>query len=137
MASIFIKTKGETDIIDITDLVEEELEKKQVKKNGIVSLFVVGSTASLTTIEADDNLYQDLRELLEKIAPYKAPYKHHQTWGDDNGAAHLRASLIGPSLIVPVKDGKLKLGTWQRIVLIDFDTRPRQREILVNFFEEK
>jgi secondary thiamine-phosphate synthase enzyme len=137
MVSIFIKTKGETDIIDITDLVEKELEKKQIKKDGIVSLFVVGSTASLTTIESDENLYQDLSALFEEIAPYKAPYKHHQTWGDDNGGAHLRASLIGPSLVVPVKDGKLKLGTWQRIVLIDFDTRPRQREILVNFFEEK
>jgi secondary thiamine-phosphate synthase enzyme len=137
MASIFIKTKGETDIIDITDLVGKELEKKQVKKDGVASLFVVGSTASLTTTESDENLYQDLRDLLEKIAPYKAPYKHHQTWGDDNGGAHLRASLIGPSLVIPVKDGKLKLGIWQRIVLIDFDTRPRQREVLVNFFEEK
>ncbi len=130
MKTITVNTKGLTDIIDITSLVQKELEKEKIK-DGLVHLFVIGSTASLTTIEDDENLFADFKEMLEKIAPYKKDYLHHQTWGDDNGAAHLRASLLGPSLTIPVVNGKLFLGTWQRIVLVDFDTRPREREIIV------
>ena len=107
--------------------------KREKFENGVVNLFIIGSTASVTTSEADENLYQDLKEVLEKIAPYKKDWRHHQTWGDDNGASHLRASLIGPSLTVPVVNGKLFLGSWQRIVLIDFDTKPRRREIVFTF----
>lgn len=135
MRTFSVKTKGFTEIINITSFVRKEVEREKIDE-GIVFLFVLGSTAALTTIEDDENLYRDLKEMLEKIAPYKRDYYHHQTWGDDNGASHLRASLFGPSLIVPVKNNKLYLGTWQRIVLIDFDTAPREREIVIDFFKK-
>jgi secondary thiamine-phosphate synthase enzyme len=135
MEVLHFKTKGLTDIVDITDEVQKVINKKNFSQ-GVVYLFVLGSTAALTTIEADDNLYQDLKELLEKIIPYQKNYHHHKTWGDDNGASHLRASLFGPSLSVPVKSGKLFLGAWQRIVLIDFDTREREREIILSLTTE-
>lgn len=136
MKILQVKTKGFTDIIDITSLVQKEVEKEKIRE-GIVFLFVLGSTAALTTMEDDENLYRDLKEMLEKISPYKKNYYHHDTWGDDNGASHLRASLIGPHLVLPVKNEKLYLGTWQRVVLIDFDTREREREILFEFFNKK
>lgn len=123
-------TKGLTDVIDITHDVEKHLEKN---KSGIVNVFVKGSTASIAVIEGDPNLYEDMRESLEIFAPYKKDWKHHQTWeGDDNGASHLRATIYGPSETIPFQDGKLVLGTWQRVVLIDFDTRPRTREVVVS-----
>ncbi|MBM3282914.1 YjbQ family protein [Candidatus Gottesmanbacteria bacterium] len=131
MIQFYIKTKGDTDIIDITNKVSEIVSQEKVSA-GVVNVFVKGSTAVLTTIEADENLYNDLREVLEKIIPVKKDWRHHQTWGDDNGGSHLRAAFFGPSLTVPVTDGKLILGTWQKIVLIDFDTTPRQREITVS-----
>lgn len=131
MQLIRVKTNGRTDIVDITSQIQQEIKKHQFK-TGVIHLFVIGSTAALTTIESDDNLYEDLKDLLEKIIPYQKKWRHHQTWGDDNGAAHLRASLIGPSLSIPVVNNKLYLGTWQRIVLIDFDTKPRQREIIIS-----
>lgn len=136
MRVIGVKTKGFTDIIDITSSVQKEVKKEKIKE-GIVFLFVLGSTASLTTIEDDENLYRDLKEMLEKIAPYQKDYYHHQTWGDDNGASHLRASLFNPSLAIPIKNKKLYLGTWQRVVLIDFDTREREREIIIEFFNRQ
>lgn len=126
-----VQTKGYTDIIDITDKVEEVVGKEKVKE-GIVIVFVKGSTAAITTIEADKNLYEDLREVLEQIIPIKNDWKHHQTWNDDNGGSHLRASLFGPSLSLPIIEGRLALGRWQKIVLIDFDTSPRQREVIVS-----
>jgi secondary thiamine-phosphate synthase enzyme len=132
MKTIHIKTKGWTDIVDITPQVQKEIEKEKIN-NGLVHLFLIGSTASLTTIEDDENLFVDLKEILEKIAPYKKDWQHHKTWGDDNGAAHLRASFFGPSLTIPVVNGKLFLGTWQRIVLVDFDTQPREREVVISF----
>lgn len=125
------QTRGNTDIVDITDQVIKTVEKNKIR-NGIVSLFVKGSTVSLTTIEADENLYQDLKEVLDKLIPMDGSWKHHRTWGDDNGGSHLRASLIGPSLTIPIRDGKLILGTWQKIVLIDFDTCERQREVYIS-----
>ncbi len=134
MKIVQLKTKGWTDIIDITDQIQAEI-KTQHWQTGVVNLFVVGSTAALTTIEGDKNLYDDLKETLEKIAPYQKNWQHHQTWGDDNGAAHLRASLIGPSLTIPIINGRLFLGTWQRIVLIDFDTRPRNRDLVLSFIK--
>ena len=136
MRSFTVKTKGFTDIVDITGEVLQ-LAAKEDWENGTIHLFVLGSTAALTTIENDPNLFEDLKEVLEEIAPYRKNWKHHQTWGDDNGAAHIRASLFGPSLSVPVVNGKLYLGTWQKIVLIDFDTRPREREILLSFSKEE
>lgn len=128
---IELSTKGHTDIIDITDSVRKEVESSSVKE-GVVNLFVVGSTAGLTTIEYEPGLVKhDLKEFFEKIAPYNADYKHHETWHDDNGASHVRASLLKPDLSVPVVDGSLILGTWQQIVLVDFDTRPRERKIVM------
>lgn len=127
---ITLPTKGRNDIVDITDLVQEEVRRAGVS-DGAVVLFCVGSTAGLTTVEFEPGLVRDLKELFETLAPYGRDYSHHATWNDDNGASHLRASLLGPSLTVPVSQGRLVLGTWQQIVLIDFDTRPRQRTVAV------
>lgn len=129
------QTKGNTDIIDITDRVSEVVEKEKIK-DGIVNIFIKGSTAAVTTIETDENLYEDLREVLEEIIPMKKEWQHHQTWGDDNGGAHLRAAIFGPSISIPIINGKLSLGTWQKIVLLDFDTSPRQREVIVSCFSK-
>ncbi len=135
MKTLRITTQGWSDIIDITELIQKEVKKEKFE-TGLICLFVLGSTASLTTIEADENLYQDLKEFLERIIPYQKNYHHHQTWGDDNGAAHLRATLFGPSLTIPIKNGRLYLGIWQRVVLLDFDTRGREREIVISFIKE-
>lgn len=129
MKTFSVKTKGLTDIIDITDQIEKDLPQKE----GVMTAFVKGSTASISVIEADPNLYEDMKEALEVFAPYKKDWKHHQTWeGDDNGAAHLRATIVGPSVVVPYENGKLILGQWQRVVLIDFDTGPRTREVVIS-----
>lgn len=125
-----VQTKGHTDIIDITDQVAKVVEKEKIKK-GIASIFVNGSTAAITTIEADENLYEDLREVLDKIMPMNKDWKHHRTWGDNNGGSHLRAAIFGPSVTVPIINGRLTLGTWQKIVLIDFDTSAREREVII------
>lgn len=135
METISIDSNGQTDIVEITGQVQAIITKEKVA-NGIVNLFVIGSTASLTTCEDDNNLFQDFKELLEDIIPYRKNWRHHKTWGDDNGASHLRASLFGPSLSVPIRCGKLILGTWQKIILLDFDTRPRVREIVVSIIKE-
>lgn len=132
MKTFSVKTKGLTDVIDITKKVQESLPKNNVKE-GVVTVFIKGSTAAIAVIEGDPNLYEDMREVLENIAPYKKDWKHHKTWGDDNGAAHIRATMFGPSETIPYDAGKLLLGQWQRIVLIDFDTGPRTREIIVSF----
>ena len=127
--TINLSTKGNTDVIDITKEVEQIVKNDSVE-NGIITLFVIGSTASLTTIEFEPGLVQDIDIALEKIAPKDGVYEHHKTWGDDNGNSHVRASLLGPSLSLPVNNSQLPLGTWQQIVLIDFDTRPRDRKII-------
>ena len=124
------KTSGFCDIIDITANVREQIEKEKIER-GLVTLFVSGSTAGLTTIEYEPGLVQDLKEFVEKWIPSNRRYHHDDRWGDDNGFSHLRASLFGPSLIIPIENGSLRLGTWQQIVLLDFDNRPRTREIIV------
>lgn len=124
------KTAGECDVIDITAKVEEEVRKEKIQ-SGLVTLFVSGSTAALTTIEHEPGLVADLKELLEHFIPSNKKYHHDDRWGDDNGFSHLRASLFGPSLQIPVESGRLLLGTWQQIVLLDFDNRPRTREVVV------
>jgi secondary thiamine-phosphate synthase enzyme len=129
------KTQGYCDIIDITAKVQEEIQKENVQ-NGLATLFVSGSTASLTTIEYEPGLIQDLKEFLEQLIPSNRKYHHDDRWGDDNGFSHLRASLLGPSLQVPVENGRLLLGTWQQIVLLDFDNRPRTREIRLQLIGE-
>ena len=130
-----LSTKGLADIIDITGRVREILDKSKIKE-GVVVVFCKGSTAALTTIEYEPNLVKDFQEFLEKIIPRAKRYHHGATWGDDNGFSHLRASLIGPSLCVPVEKGKMILGTWQQIVFCDFDNRPREREVIVKIIGE-
>jgi secondary thiamine-phosphate synthase enzyme len=134
-AIITEKTAGFCDIIDITAKVREHLEKESIQ-NGLATLFVSGSTAALTTIEHEPGLIQDLKEFVEKIIPSDRRYHHDDRWGDDNGFSHLRASLFGPSLAIPIEHGQLRLGTWQQIVLLDFDNRARTREITVQFMGE-
>jgi secondary thiamine-phosphate synthase enzyme len=128
-------TAGFCDIIDITAKVRQHLEKEKIQ-NGLATLFVSGSTAALTTIEHEPGLIQDLKELVEKIIPSDRRYHHDDRWGDDNGFSHLRASVFGPSLVIPIEHGLLGLGTWQQIVLLDFDNRARTREIVVQFMGE-
>jgi len=133
---IYLSTKGFCDIIDITDKVNEIVKKSEIKE-GIATIFVKGSTAAITTIEYEPNLVRDMEELMEKLIPQNKSYHHHQTWGDDNGFSHLRASLFSPSLTIPINNNQLELGTWQQIVLIDFDNRSRKRELIVKIIGEQ
>ena len=130
-----LNTRGNGDTVDITPGVERAIKESGLT-GGVVTLFVVGSTAALTTIEYEGGAVADLGRVLEKMAPRHAEYEHHLRWGDDNGHSHVRAALLGPSLSVPFVDGRLALGTWQQIVLIDFDTRPRQREVVAQIIGE-
>lgn len=130
-------TKGHTHIIDITDLIENEISKSEFKE-GQATLFAVGSTTGLSTIEFEPGLvHTDIAEMFDKFAPYGVPYAHNDTWHDDNGAAHVRSTLQGSSLVVPFIDKKLTLGTWQQIIFIDFDTRPRSRKVVVQLYGKK
>jgi secondary thiamine-phosphate synthase enzyme len=128
--SIRLTTKGHTQIIDITDKIQAIITKHAVL-DGQVLVFIPGSTGGLTTVEYEPGLLKDLPEAYERIAPAGGKYHHDATWGDGNGYAHIRASLTGPSLTVPISGGKMTLGTWQQIVFIDFDNRSRTREIIV------
>jgi len=132
---ISLKTKGEVDMVDITAEVVAVLQNRQIK-NGMATIFVPGSTAAVTTIEYEPGLLADFPSMLEKIAPRNAAYEHEKRWHDGNGHSHVRASLIGPSLTVPIKDGKLTLGTWQQLVLVELDTRSRSRELVVQIIGE-
>ena len=133
--SLRLKSKGETDIIEITRDVENAVQKSKLK-NGIVTLFVPGATGALTTVEYESGLVSDLKEAFEKWAPRQGQYAHNLKWADGNGFSHVRASLLGPSITVPFSDGELTLGTWQQIVFIDFDNRPRSREIVLQIMGE-
>jgi secondary thiamine-phosphate synthase enzyme len=128
--SIQVSTKGFTDVIDLTSQVNDIVNQSGMQ-SGSATVFVSGSTAGLTTIEYEPGLVQDIKEAFERIAPADGNYKHHATWRDDNGNSHVRASLLGPTLVVPFANKNLILGTWQQIVLIDFDTRSRNRDIVV------
>lgn len=130
-----VKTRGEVDIINITDDVQDIVNKSKIK-DGIVCLFVPGSTGTITTIEYEPGLMKDLPKALQKIAPKGEYYNHHETWHDDNGHSHVRASLMGPGMSVPVKNGKLIHGTWQQIVFVELDTSPRNRNIIVQIVGE-
>jgi secondary thiamine-phosphate synthase enzyme len=129
------KTLGNGDLHDITREVIELVRKSQVR-NGNVTLFVVGSTAALTTFEYEPGLIEDLLEFYNKLAPSDKSYHHDQTWGDANGFSHVRASFTGPSLVVPFEEGRLFLGTWQQVVLAEFDNRPRDRTVVVQIIGE-
>ena len=132
---LFEKTSGFCDIIDITAKIRSELQPETIKR-GQVTLFVSGSTAALTTIEYEPGLIQDVKEFVESLIPSDRRYHHDDRWGDDNGFSHLRASLFGPSLVIPIENSALALGQWQQIVLLDFDNRPRSREITVQLIGE-
>lgn len=124
------KTSADTDVVDITRDVAGAVADSGVAE-GAVTVFVPGSTAALTTIEYESGAVEDLRRAIERIAPLDIHYDHDARWGDGNGYAHVRAALLGPSLHVPLRAGDLALGTWQQIVLLDFDNRPRTRRVLV------
>ncbi len=130
-----LNTNGNGDTIDLTPSVEHALVEASLT-SGIVTLFVVGSTAALTTIEYEDGAISDLGRAIEQMVPRGMEYEHHLRWGDDNGHSHVRAALLGPSLSVPFVGGRLTLGTWQQIILIDFDTRPRHREVVAQIIGE-
>ena len=134
-AKLTQKTQGFCDIIDITAKVQDVIEKENIQR-GQMTIFVSGSTAALTTIENESGLVQDLKEFVERLIPSDRRYHHDARWGDDNGFSHLRASLFGPSLAVPIENGQPLLGTWQQVVLLDFDNRPRTREIIVQLIGE-
>lgn len=128
---IQLSTNGHSDIHDITQQIADLLSRAKLE-TGQVTVFSIGSTGGITTLEYEPGLAKmDVRQMLNKIAPYNVNYAHNQTWGDDNGAAHLRSALFGTSYTIPFKSGKMMLGTWQQVVFMDFDTRPRQRKIVV------
>ncbi len=133
--TIRLKSRGETDIIDITDKVSVCIEDSKVK-DGIVTIFVPGSTAGLTTIEFESGLIRDTRQAFEIIAPRNGEYHHNLRWHDGNGFSHVRSAILGPSLSVPFSNKRLHLGTWQQIVFIDFDNRPRSRELIMQIIGE-
>ena len=132
---ISFQTQGECDIIDITAQVEQHLAETEVN-SGTATLFVNGSTAGITTIEFESGLVSDFKAMWERNVPKNIPYDHDRRWGDGNGYSHVRASLLGSSLVVPFNDKKLTLGTWQQIILVDFDNRPRSREIILQIMGE-
>lgn len=132
---ISLKTKGDGEIIDITAKVQKHLTESGIT-GGSVTVFVQHSTCGITTVEYEPGLIEDLGKLWERIAPKNIPYAHDAHWGDGNGYAHVRASLLGASLTVPFTDKKLALGTWQQIILVDFDNRPRNRTIIVQVMGE-
>lgn len=130
-----LSTKGQGDTHDVTERVAAAVAKSELSA-GTATVFVVGSTAAVTTIEYEPGAVSDFNGLMEELAPRQADYRHHLRWGDDNGSSHVRAALLGPSLSVPFVDRQLALGTWQQIVLMEFDTRGRKREIVVQIIGE-
>jgi len=129
---IAFQTNGNYDVLDITLQVSREVEKSGVS-DGIVTLFICGSTAGITTIEYEPGLIKDFGDMWDRIVPQGMPYEHDKAWGDGNGHSHVRASMLGASLTIPVVNKKLTLGTWQQIIFVDFDNRPRSRKILLQF----
>jgi secondary thiamine-phosphate synthase enzyme len=125
---ITIKTRGNADIIDITADIDQSVQKSKIK-NGTVTIFVMGSTAGVTTIEYEPGLVSDFKNLWDRIVPKNIRYQHDLRWGDGNGFSHVSASMLGPSLTVPIVNGKTQLGTWQQIIIVDFDNRSRSRDI--------
>ncbi len=133
--TIFISTKGNNDIIDITDQVQSIVSEKPVQ-SGTVTIFVSGSTAAITSIEYESGAISDLKRLLNELIPDNRDYQHNLAWGDGNAHSHLRASLIGPSLSIPFVNRVLLLGTWQQVVFIDCDNRPRSRSVSIQIVGE-
>ncbi|MBO8179265.1 MAG: YjbQ family protein [Archaeoglobus sp.] len=127
---IEVELDGFGDMTDITDEVKNFVKESGVE-SGAVPVFSIGSTGAITTIEYEPGLKKDLPRIMEKIAPYGEHYEHHKTWGDDNGSGHVKASIVGPSVVVPFQNKRLILGTWQQVVVINFDTRRRKRKVLL------
>ena len=132
---IHLDSRGELEIIDISSLVQKAVYETGLK-NGVVTVFVPGSTGALTTIEYESGLLKDLPRILERLAPRDIPYEHEKRWHDGNGHSHVRASMIGPSLTIPFVDRKLTLGTWQQIVFLELDVRPRSRNLILQIIGE-
>ncbi|MBN2256670.1 MAG: YjbQ family protein [Anaerolineaceae bacterium] len=133
--SLELDTKGNGDVLNINDMLVERVSQTGIS-NGIVVVFCPSSTSALTTIEYESGCIQDLKSFFERVTPSDMEYKHNQRWGDGNGFSHLRAALLGASLTIPLRNGKLTLGTWQQVVLVDFDNRPRRREMVVQIIGE-
>lgn len=133
--NIQIKSRGEDDVIDITEPTLKAIKESNLK-NGIVTVFVSGSTAAVTTIEYEPGLRNDFPKMLDRIIPRDIEYEHDKTWNDGNGHSHVRASLVGPSLTIPFKDETLLLGTWQQVVLLEMDTRQRERQVILQIIGE-
>ncbi len=130
--TIPIQTRGHGHVVDLTEPVQEAVQASGIR-TGHAAAMVVGSTAALTTTEFEPGLAEhDLAAAFERLAARDASYVHEETWGDDNGHAHVRASLVGPSLALPIVDGRVPLGTWQQVVLLDFDTRARKRDVVLS-----
>jgi len=132
---ISLQTKGHCDLINITPQVEQQLAETDIT-NGTVTLFVPGSTAGISTIEYESGLLSDFQSMWERNVPKDIPYNHDRAWGEGNGYSHVRASLLGASLVIPFHDKRLALGTWQQVVLVDFDNSPRSRQIVVQIVGE-
>ena len=128
--SLKLRTRGDADMHDLTDAVGEAVRECGLR-NGTVTIFCPSATSAVTTIEFEAGALADLRRAMDEIAPPDAEYQHNRRWGDGNGHSHLRAALVGPSLTVPFVEGRLTLGTWQQILFIDFDNRPRNRELVL------
>ncbi|KJU86242.1 protein belonging to Uncharacterized protein family UPF0047 [Candidatus Magnetobacterium bavaricum] len=133
---ITLSTGGNGELIDLTGHLKAILDKSGLAK-GIMTVFVIGSTAAITTFEYESGLIRDMTDLYEKLAPFGKQYAHNQTWGDGNGFSHVRAALQGPSLTIPFDGGALLLGTWQQVVLADFDNRRRSRKVAVNLLGQQ
>ncbi len=132
---ISLESKGQCDIIDITHEVAGQVANGNIA-SGTVTLFVTGSTAGITTIEFEHGLISDFKEVWQRLAPENISYSHDRAWGDGNGHSHVRASLLGASLVIPFQDKRLALGTWQQVVLVDFDNRSRSRQVIVQIMGE-
>jgi secondary thiamine-phosphate synthase enzyme len=130
-----VKTRGQSEVLDITSLAAKVLQKSG-RKDGVLHVFVPGSTAAVTTIEFESGVIRDLRAAIERLVPEAIAYEHDRRWGDGNGYSHVRAALMKPGLSIPFQDSSLLLGTWQQLVLIDFDNRPRTREIIFQILGE-
>lgn len=133
--TIYIQTKGNCDMVDITTQIAKEINNSNIN-DGIATIFVSGSTAGISTIEYEDGLTNDFKNMWDRNIPQNIAYQHDRRWGDGNGFSHVRASLLGPSLVVPFNNKKLALGTWQQIIVVDFDNHPRGREIILQLLGE-
>jgi len=125
-----VETSGQGDVQDLTATIARSLQASSLK-SGLATIAVIGSTAGITTIEFEPGAVQDLNRIWEQLAPRHGDYEHHRRWGDDNGSSHVRAAMLGPSVSIPFEGGRLLVGTWQQVVLVEFDTRARSREVVV------